>query len=84
MITLNFRIWEILQICIFKEVKKILIEKKKIDKTAMKVIIGSLPAYQLNVLIVEYATIAGRQIEHDIEVYFFILLTKECFLSIII
>ncbi|VDM92353.1 unnamed protein product [Litomosoides sigmodontis] len=48
-------------------VKKILGEKKKIDKLAMKNIIGSLSAYQLNVLINEYATIAGRQIEHDIE-----------------
>lgn len=50
-------------------VKKILGEKKKIDMTAMKNIIGSLPAYQLNILITEYATIAGRQIEHDIEVF---------------
>uniref|UniRef100_A0A0R3RK14 Annexin n=1 Tax=Elaeophora elaphi TaxID=1147741 RepID=A0A0R3RK14_9BILA len=50
-----------------EEVKKILSEKKKIDKTAMKNIIGSLPAYQLNILTSEYATIAGRQIEQDIE-----------------
>ncbi|VDM09511.1 unnamed protein product [Wuchereria bancrofti] len=53
-----------------QEVKKILGEKKKIDKTAMKIIIGSLPTYQLNILIIEYATIAGRQIEQDIEKYF--------------
>nr|CRZ25286.1 Bm10655 [Brugia malayi] len=53
-----------------QEVKKILGEKKKIDKTAMKIIVGSLPTYQLNTLTVEYATIAGRQIEQDIEKYF--------------
>ncbi|VDN88622.1 unnamed protein product [Brugia pahangi] len=59
-----------------QEVKKILGEKKKIDKTAMKIIVGSLPTYQLNTLTVEYATIAGRQIEQDIEVCFHTLLFK--------
>ncbi|KAL4001915.1 Annexin family protein [Acanthocheilonema viteae] len=53
-----------------QEVKKILSEKKKIDKTAVKNIIGSLPTNQLNILTIEYATIAGRQIEQDIEKYF--------------
>ncbi|VBB35042.1 unnamed protein product, partial [Acanthocheilonema viteae] len=50
-----------------QEVKKILNEKKKIDKTAVKNIIGSLPTNQLNIFTIEYATIAGRQIEQDIE-----------------
>ncbi|CAG9540535.1 unnamed protein product [Cercopithifilaria johnstoni] len=53
-----------------QEVKEILTEKKKIDKTAMKNIIGSLPAYQLKILTVEYAVLAGHQIEQDIEKYF--------------
>ncbi|EFO15100.1 hypothetical protein LOAG_13414 [Loa loa] len=50
-----------------QELKKILGEKKKIDKTTIKNIIGLLPAYQLNILVIEYATITGRQIEQDIE-----------------
>lgn len=56
--------------------KKILGEKKKIDKTAMKHIVASLPNYQLNILAVEYATISGRQIEQDIEVCSLIALKK--------
>ncbi|MCP9258921.1 hypothetical protein DINM_001912 [Dirofilaria immitis] len=50
-----------------QEVKKILGEKKKIDKTSMKSIIASLPSYQLNILVAEYATITGHHIEQDIE-----------------
>ncbi|KAM3724151.1 Annexin [Dirofilaria immitis] len=53
-----------------QEVKKILGEKKKIDKTSMKSIIASLPSYQLNILVAEYATITGHHIEQDIEKYF--------------
>uniref|UniRef100_A0A2K6WLR2 Annexin n=1 Tax=Onchocerca volvulus TaxID=6282 RepID=A0A2K6WLR2_ONCVO len=53
-----------------EEVKKILSEKKKIDKVAMKNIISALSTYQLNILSAEYATIAGHQIEQDIEKHF--------------
>ncbi|VDO50485.1 unnamed protein product, partial [Onchocerca flexuosa] len=53
-----------------QEVKKILSEKKKIDKIAMKNIISSLSTYQLNILTAEYATVAGHQIEQDIEKHF--------------
>uniref|UniRef100_A0A915Q684 Annexin n=1 Tax=Setaria digitata TaxID=48799 RepID=A0A915Q684_9BILA len=53
-----------------QEIKKMIGEKKKIDKNAMKRVISSLPTYQLSILATEYATITGRQIEQDIEKQF--------------
>ncbi|VDM96992.1 unnamed protein product [Thelazia callipaeda] len=53
-----------------QDVKKILADKKKLDKALLKSTIASLPAAPLAVFIAEYAMMAGHQIDQDVEKQF--------------